>query len=125
MTEPTHIYKVVVNVISDGSCQHNIFKSRVDSFTQKHFILKKNYWRTRAEHVDRSLIGGHPDCSVSIGFAKGSAWCLEEDVNSTIEIIREKLQEGLKEAEARLSAMSGTLMNGTPQVTRRDTNEFG
>ena len=124
MNEPTHIYKVVLNVSPDGSYQHNIFKSRVDSATKKHFILKKNYYRTRAEHVDRALIGAEPDIAVTLGFTKGSAWCLEGDVQATIKAIRTKMLAELFKEENRLADMRFAVRTGTPTVTERDTNEF-
>lgn len=121
---PTHIYKVVVNVTHDGSYQHNIFKNRVDSVTKKHYILGKSFWRTKAEHIDRELIGAEPTTSIDLVMASGKGWCLEADIQLTINSIKDELQEGIKQAEADLLTMRRSINHKEPLVTHRDTNEY-
>lgn len=119
-----YIYRVILNVSDNGSFQKNIFKSKVARTTAKYYIIDKNNHYTRSVHVDIDKVG-KASASIGFGFCTGSAWCLEQDIDQTADVVLQLLLEKLKEGIRNMDKMLSKLEMNDPEVTERDTTEFG
>lgn len=129
MEKPEYIYKVVIVVGSDGQVQRNLFKNKVSSITDKHYIIPKNLHNGRALHVDKPLLGddqgGEVNRSVTFGFAYATTWCYEHAIKKTSERLKTILINSIEEEIHKMNNMLQFLKEKEPVVTERDTAEYG